>query len=186
MSKRIVIAMFMLLTLLGFVGPAGAQVVDGPSAGPEGCADFLTQGEAQIYFENGGGTAGDDVLNLDPDGNGIACDQPGVGPGGPSAGPEGCADFLTQAEAQISFENGGGTAGDDVLNLDSDGNGIACDESGVDTDAGDNAPVVSALPSTGSGVDPQHDAFAVTVIGATSVVLAALALAIRRSEAIQP
>ena len=133
MSKRIVIAMFMLLTLLGFVGPAGAQVVDGPSAGPEGCADFLTQGEAQIYFENGGGTAGDDVLNLD-----------------------------------------------------SDGNGIACDESGVDTDAGDNAPVVSALPSTGSGVDPQHDAFAVTVIGATSVVLAALALAIRRSEAIQP
>ena len=180
MTRRMMVAMFMVLALMSVVGAAGAQGLS--------CPNFSSdQVAAQAYFEAGGGTAENNYNNMDTDGNGIACDEPGAfenggpsaGPdGGPSAGPEGCADFATQAEAQTYLDNSGGT---DVLNLDADGNGIACDETdSVTADSGESESVVSGLPSTGSGVQSQTSAFAVQLVGGTSLLLVIVAMAIRR------
>jgi hypothetical protein len=172
-------------------GGPSAGPEEGPSAGPESCADFLTQQEAQTAFENGGGTTGDDPLNLDADGNGVACDEPGT-LGGPTAHSTECADYATQEEAQTALENGADRYDD--LELDMDGNGIACDEDDV-TIGGDNtlstagpgesAAVVSALPSTGN--DPMRGSGSpdALFIAAASILLAAAALGVRRGIAVR-
>jgi hypothetical protein len=131
--RRIAVGLLIMLAFAGMAAPGSAQDL----ACPQFSSDQIA---AQDYFEANGGTATNNFNNMDANGNGIACDEPGAfegggpsaGPeGGPSAGPEGCADFLTQEEAQTYFVNGGGTTGDDVLNLDADNNGVACDELGA-------------------------------------------------------
>jgi hypothetical protein len=71
-----------------------------------------------------------------------------------------CADFSTQEEAQDYFEDQGGSASNNVDNLDADSDGIACESlpsssapsGGVDTGGGGTAPRPpgsSASPTTG-------------------------------------
>lgn len=174
----------------------------GPSAGPESCADFATQEEAQTAFENGGGTSGDDALNLDPDGNGIACDD-AADDEGPTAHPTECGEFADQASAQEFLDNAGDRY-DDIDKIDLDGNGIACDEPGDDaapagdegTSGGDNTQadddtvdtdesdtVADTLPSTGSGSASgmQHVTHA-PIAGAMTILLLGMAMIIRRIE----
>jgi len=52
-------------------GGPSAGPEDGPSAHPSECADFTDQAAAQTYFD----AQGADYENLDPDDNGIACDE---------------------------------------------------------------------------------------------------------------
>jgi hypothetical protein len=178
----------------------GAFEGGGPSAGASKCVTFAgDQVAAQEWFEANGGSASNDYQRMDTNHNGIACDEPGAyqdggpsaGPeGGPSAGPESCADFNTQPEAQTYFENSGGTTGDDPLNLDADGNGIACDEGDVTT-GGDNtlstdgpdesAAVVSALPSTGSGPATGFQFQNATLAAAVTLLLICTSILLRRT-----
>lgn len=44
-------------------------------AADDDCADFSTQGEAQRYFQAGGGSAGHNFLRLDEDGDGFVCES---------------------------------------------------------------------------------------------------------------
>ncbi len=44
-------------------------------AADDDCADFSTQGEAQRYFQAGGGSAGHNFLGLDEDGDGFVCES---------------------------------------------------------------------------------------------------------------
>lgn len=67
----------------------------------------------------------------------------------PSAHPTECSEFSTQAEAQTYFD----AQGEDYLNLDSDSNGIACDQPG---DYGQTGP--SAHPSECGDFTSQADA----------------------------
>ncbi|MBA3378448.1 MAG: excalibur calcium-binding domain-containing protein, partial [Chloroflexia bacterium] len=138
--RRRILALFVFVALSFTAVPAGAQ-------GDLTCPNFSSdQVAAQAYFEAGGGSATNNYQGMDADGNGIACDEPGAfegggpsaGPSGPSAGPSGpsahpteCTEFDTQAAAQ-TFLDGATSAGyNDVEQLDTNGNGIACDESGA-------------------------------------------------------
>src|SRR5829696_1742104 len=72
--RRFSIVMFaafcaLTITMALFGTSASAE----PSAHPSQCSDFNSQADAQIYFD----IQGEDYLNLDSDGNGIPCDQPG-------------------------------------------------------------------------------------------------------------
>ena len=93
------------------------------------CSDFSTWNEAQAFFLSHGGPESDPYL-LDVDGNGILC-QSIVGAPAIPALPEipvrdlDCSDFDTWSEAQAFYEEQGGPDSD-PHNLDSDGDGIAC------------------------------------------------------------
>lgn len=98
------------------------------------CAEITTQESAQATLDdpNYGMYGGDgDELNLDPDGDGIACNNPGNFVGGegveePEAATQGdldCADFASQAEAQAVFD----ADPTDPNGLDADGDGVACE-----------------------------------------------------------
>jgi hypothetical protein len=105
--------------------------------------DFASREEAQSFYEAEGGPA-QDPHGLDPDGNGTACDgMPEVSVEVLQAGEEGgqdpndrdCAEFGSQAEAQQFFESRGGSATNNVFELDEEtpgspngGNGIACED----------------------------------------------------------
>jgi hypothetical protein len=124
-------AAMVLLAVMGFLSvnqQAGAQ--DGPSAWPEWtCADYPgTVEEARAYYTEFGGPA-----TLDPDGDGIACNEDT----GPSAWPEWtCETFPDGWDAAIEYYNThGGPA-----TLDADGDGVPCNE------ATTNGP--SAWPTT--------------------------------------
>jgi hypothetical protein len=142
------LALFALM-IVAMSSPASAQ--DGPSAGPSNCVKFSgDQAAAQAYFEAGGGSANNNYEGLDDDGNGIACDEPGVFEGGgPSAGTESgpagidCASFNgDQAAAQAYFD-----ANDQPDALDGDGDGQAC----ASPEDGDYTSKPSAGPETDTG-----------------------------------
>ncbi len=190
-----VFVLFMVLGFMAMAAPAGAQ--EGPSAGASKCTDFNSdQAAAQAYFEAGGGSATTNYEGMDEDGNGIACDEPGVFEGGgPSAGPEdgpsahpsACADFTDQAAAQTYFD----AQGADYQNLDPDDNGIACDEADAsDSESasadstGDADSVVSGLPVTGGGsmteTKSETNAVATALIGVATLLAGCAVMAIRR------
>ncbi len=199
--RRRILAIFVFVALSFTAAPASAQ-------GDLTCPSFSSdQAAAQAYFEAGGGSATSNYQGMDADGNGIACDEPGAfegggpsaGPSGPSAGPDGpsahpteCAEFDTQSAAQ-TFLDGATSAGyNDVDQLDTNGNGIACDEpkaagwpraegstASVDTM---NETVTTALPSTGSG--PLESATSSNMGSTASVallLLAAVVMIMRRT-----
>src|SRR2546429_425980 len=64
--------------------PSSSSAPSPTSGGGVTCADFATQQDAQAYFEAHGGSASNNVDNLDPNGNGIACE--GL-PGTPTSSP---------------------------------------------------------------------------------------------------
>ncbi len=123
-----------------------------PSATPfaEGnCLDFGSQQEAQTFFEANGGPEAD-PNELDPDGNGIACESlnnPDIIVEVLAAQGElkSCDDFSTQAEAQQFFISQGGPDLDHH-DLDENANGQACDEHFSGTSA-----QTSPTPTTGAG-----------------------------------
>ena len=124
------------------------------------CAEMPTQELAQGTLDSPDYStlsASDDELHLDPDGDGVACNDPGnlVGgeapeepveppaevtqpetptqyeqPGTPTQRNRFCVDFASQAEAQAAFDaNPAGLNG-----LDADGDGIACESTGSPAD----------------------------------------------------
>lgn len=194
---------FPLLVAFGFMGvaaPAGAQ--DDLT-----CPSFSSdQAAAQTYFEAGGGGATNNYQGMDADGNGIACDEPGAfegggpsaGPSGPSAGPSGpsahpteCAEFYTQAAAQTYFDGGTIAGYNDVEQLDTNGNGIACDESGAggwprpeaSTASVDSTSetLTTTLPSTGSGPLDSASSVAGPLASIAVLLLGALVMIMRRT-----
>jgi hypothetical protein len=62
-----------LATLCALALPAG-----GGAAPPRACASFKSQAEAQAYFEELGGSPRHAVGALDPDGDGVACEELGA------------------------------------------------------------------------------------------------------------
>jgi hypothetical protein len=148
--KHMPLAVLALFVLMILAIPAPAMAEDnGPSAGPEvRCGDFAGDQEAaQVYYD-----ANNFPIQLDANGNGIACDspedgdfggEPSAGANGPSAGREiTCGSFSNdQAAAQTYFDANGNPA-----NLDGNGDGQAC----ADADDGD----FSGGPSAGTELGP--------------------------------
>lgn len=106
-----------------------------PSVQPDyDCADFQTQGEAQMFFMASGLR---DPYGLDSDHDGIACESlPKQGPGEkvsiptvpnvPATQPGfNCANFSSQSEAQMIFDLSGPG---DPYHLDGDHDGQACED----------------------------------------------------------
>ena len=98
------------------------------------CAEIPTQEMAQNTLDSPDYStlgADEDELNLDPDGDGVACNNPGnlVGgeapeePEAPTQGDQDCVDFTSQAEAQETYD----ADPTDPNGLDADGNGLACE-----------------------------------------------------------
>ena len=152
--KQMPLAVLALLVLMIVAIPSLAMAEDnGPSAGPDvRCGDFSGDQEAaQAYFD-----ANQFPIQLDANGNGIACDspedgdfgnEPSAGANGPSAGREiTCGSFSNdQAAAQAYFEANGQPA-----NLDGNGDGQAC----ADANDGDFTGGPSAGAESGpSGID---------------------------------
>lgn len=146
-SLRVVRTVGMLTAALLILG-WGVWHTHMPSVGaqvdPTSCGHFDSQADAQAALISG------EVANpehLDPDGNGIACEQrwpvdPNSPP--PAYDPSSCGHFDSQADAQAAFDAGEVAQPE---NLDPDGNGIVC-EFAFDKDR-DGSKVT--LPKTGSG-----------------------------------
>ena len=112
----------------------------GPEEQDRNCSDFDTWWAAQVFFLSTGGPQSA-PHNLDSDGNGIACESlpgsptlatptptpiPSATPSGPEEPDYDCSDFDTWREAQDFYEAAGGPESD-PHNLDSNGDGIACE-----------------------------------------------------------
>jgi competence protein ComEC len=103
--------------------PGGfVNVLYDPNGASRDCNNFLTQPEAQLFFEAAGGPDLD-WHGLDRDHDGIACESLPLIP--PSVDLD-CEQFATQAEAQAFFEDSGGEAVD-LHSLDRDNDGLACE-----------------------------------------------------------
>jgi excalibur calcium-binding domain-containing protein len=102
---------------IGLARAAGAQSASPTaSAAAKTCADFKTQAEAQSYFNSKGGSKTNNVDNLDPNRNGIACE--GL-PGTPSASATPTpASTAAPAAGEIPFQ---ATAANDTLTASSHG-----------------------------------------------------------------
>jgi hypothetical protein len=173
--NRLAIALTML-GVLAFASPlaASAQVDVGA------CGTYSSQDEAQADLD----ANPDLVTDLDPDGNGVACegfDSPGTG--SPDVGA--CGVYSSQEEAQADLD-----ANPDLAEtLDPEGTGVACEgfDAGDDDDAnaddsaddseGDEA--VSALPSTGSGPAMTAGDRLVPVAGALALAALTLTMGLR-------
>lgn len=146
MRRLLLLAVLCVTTVLALAPVAGAT-----SYAYGSCAEYPTQEEAQNTLDSpvygtgeapGGPT---DPLNLDPDGDGIACNDPGNLVGGGSEEPEclipegcegqyerqydggadlDCLDFASREEAQAVLE----ADPSDPNALDADGDGLACEE----------------------------------------------------------
>lgn len=105
------------LTLLGVIAFTSPQI--GLAQVDVGaCGAYASQAEAQADLAANPDLAAD----LDPDGDGIACE--GFQSGEPVVDPVSCGFFETQADAQTALDQDPDLA----LTLDSDGDGVACDE----------------------------------------------------------
>lgn len=164
MRKSMLLAALCAVVVLAFAPAAGATSY---AVAVDLCADYPTQEEAQSTLDNpaygtgetpdlpGGAT---DPIGLDPDGDGVACNDPGnlVGGGSPEEPvcelPEGCEaqyedgadldclDFASREEAQAVLD----ADGSDPSDLDADGDGLACEETFT-------PPPTQAEVPTGSG-----------------------------------
>ena len=135
MRKSLLVAALCTTVVLALAPTAGAT-----SYAYGSCADYPTQQEAQNTLdapEYGTNEAPGvtDSLSLDPDGDGIACNDPGNLVGG--EGPEGtasdlsCIDFAPAGESPEEVQTQAQAVLDedpsDPNGLDADGDGIACE-----------------------------------------------------------
>ena len=150
----------------GAAAPTGSAMTDNY------CRYFPSQAAAQVYFTSVGGSATNNVHDLDINRNGIACEDynggaagaSGAGatasaPGLAATGDKNCSDFPSQAAAQVYFTSAGGSATNNARYLDANRNGIACEDYNYGTySSGTTAtsPSAEAL-SGGSGVTPTGD-----------------------------
>ena len=128
------------------------------AAADKNCKDFSSQAAAQTYFVANGGSATNNVDDLDRDHDGRACqDYPYTSTGGASssttsastpasttaasasnttsAGAVNCRNFATQGDAQAYLERDRS----DPAGLDADHNGVACEDYFGDADTGVSA-----------------------------------------------
>jgi hypothetical protein len=193
----------MVRRLIPVLLAAGALTLIGTPAfaTDKDCKDFDTHSEAQKYFEAHGGSATNNFDDLDADHDGIACESLPRG-GSASGGSESsgsasessnsssgtadkdCKDFATQSEAQRYFEAHGGSATNNVDDLDgNDHDGIVCESlpggsSGSDGSASESSGSSQSsggseeLPFTGPSGLPIAAAAAVLLIGGGFVVWA--------------
>ena len=106
---------------------ASASAVEGV---PQNCDDFASQAAAQDFLDDDPS----DPQGLDADGDGVACEE---GTGGGGTAPTGtddldCIDFATEAEAQAVYD----ADPSDPNGLDGDGDGFACEDSGLPSGGG--------------------------------------------------
>ena len=136
MRKLLLLAVLCATVTLALTPAAGAT-----SYAYRSCAEIPTQELAQgtlespIYGTGEAPGASTDPLNLDPDGDGVACNDPGNLVGGEDPNDRGpdlaCVDFTpagespeaVQAEAQAALDADPGDPND----LDADGDGVACE-----------------------------------------------------------
>ena len=195
--SRFVLVIVTLCTLLLAVAPASAQTGDLGNDGRDmNCEDFPEFNAANGYFLHDGGSAERNVDNLDPDGDGIPCnevpdnaDDDGAS-NGPDLGNDGvdmdCDDFPERNAVEGYFAHDGGSDGRNVDGLDPDGDGVPCNEENYDApanesdvpeeetpaDAGANPGPVTSLPSTGSGPDTSDGAAGLYALVATLMAIA--------------
>jgi hypothetical protein len=132
------------LLILGWGVPPMEMPAVSAQIDPTSCGHFDSQADAQAALISGEVA---NPENLDPDGNGIACEQ--RWPIDPNSPPpvydlSSCGHFDSQADAQAAFDAGEVAQ---TENLDPDGNGIVC-ELAFDNDR-DGTTVT--LPKTGMG-----------------------------------
>ena len=198
--RHIVMALFTLCTLLVVAVPAGAQDVDLGNDGIDmNCEDFAEFNAVNGYFLQDGGSVERNVDNLDPNGDGIPCNEvpDDTGDDGPDLGNDGidmnCDDFPERNAVEGYFAQDGGSAERNVDGLDPDGDGIPCNEAAYDgeddggADPGDvsdepvtvveNAAPVTRLPQTGSGSTAGESNAGVLALAATLAALAAAMIA---------
>jgi hypothetical protein len=113
------------------------------------CEDFITQTAAQTYLENDPS----DPYGLDPDGDGIACeDMQASGDVDAAVAQEAdidCDDFVLPQMAQAELDKDPG----DPYGLDPDGNGIACDDGDATQGASETAPDADAVEESRPPLD---------------------------------
>jgi hypothetical protein len=145
----------------GAAAPAGSAMTDNY------CRYFPSQAAAQVYFTSVGGSATNNVHDLDVNHNGIACEDYNYGTyssgttatspsaealsGGSGVTPTGdrdCRDFSSQTAAQLYFTAIGGSATNNADDLDANHNCIACEVYEYGTAGTPGAGTAGALGST--------------------------------------
>lgn len=159
--------LFGLVLLLSRTDGVGAQSVVDPTS----CGHYETQADAQAALDSG---TLSNPENLDPDGNGIACEAAfGLDPDSPPPARDyaSCGHFASQAAAQQVLDSG--TLPNPEA-LDWDGDGIACEDVfGTES--------VTSLPKTGGGPTRVADSPALSLLfAALFLTVAGAALARRR------
>jgi hypothetical protein len=156
------------LTLLGALGITSPQA-SLAQTDVGACGAYSSQEDAQADLDGNPDLAPE----LDPDGNGIACEafQSEETPVDVGA----CGAYSSQGDAQADLDADPGLAAD----LDPDGNGVACEGFGADEetsdgqDEGEADEAVSALPETGSGANSVPNSLNALVAGLLALAAAA-------------
>jgi hypothetical protein len=190
---RILLILISALALMGIGRPVSAQDVDlGNDGFDMNCEDFPEFNAANGYFTYDGGSVDRNVDDLDPNRDGIPCNEvPDDAPAeDPDLGNDGvdmdCDDFPERNAAEGYFAHDGGSAERNVDGLDPDGDGIPCNEAVYDgsdggSDGQDGADQGSDVDAP---ADPVSDAGApvvqlpVTGTGSSSVSTGAGVLAL--------
>jgi hypothetical protein len=192
---RILLILISALALLGVGTHASAQDVDLGNDGVDmNCEDFPEFNAVNGYFAYDGGSVDRNVDDLDPNRDGIPCNEvPDDAPTeGPDLGNDGvdmnCEDFPERNAAEGYFAHDGGSAERNVDGLDPDGDGVPCNETvydgsdgGVDGGSDVDAPVdpvsdagvpVVRLPVTGAGPSPVSTSAGVLALAGSLLAVA--------------
>jgi hypothetical protein len=124
----------------GTTAPGPGTTAPASRTGESFCRYFPSQPAAQVYFTSVGGSATNNVRDLDANHNGIACEDYtyriavpfGVGASSASGSvptrDQDCRDFPSRAAAQNYFTSIGGSAMNNADFLDANHNGLACED----------------------------------------------------------
>lgn len=138
-ANRLLVALLVAIVALSSAAPpmfTSAQTNPdeelGPSNADVNCPNFLTREHAQAVYQETIDNDGRDIYRLDGDQNDLACDSDSadVGTGERAS----CLNFRLQTHAQALYDIAGN---DDPYNLDSNGNGTACEIANFSDGGGD-------------------------------------------------
>ncbi len=142
--KRSLLVLIVSLFALGGGASVSAQAVVDPTS----CGHFETWEDAQAALDD---PDFPNRENLDPDGDGIACESAfNVGDGDIPADQMACSNFDSQEAAQAHYD--ASSEGQRNI-LDPDGDGIACEDAfgGSEPETPEAEETVAQLPVTGTG-----------------------------------